>query len=786
MKIALCSYEVAGLRGGGIGTYVFEAARALSQAGHEVWLLTSRQGVAAGELEAWRARVPVHGVVFVEDGERGGAAQRAPRFGLARHTLRFAELVHRALREQHQQAPFDYIEFPDYGAWGSVAVAEQRFFGSYGDAVLAVVLHSPTHECFAYNDVLHVLPPTERETAVLEEQTIRRAPLVWSPSMRLREMVAERLSLAPDFAEIVRYPMLPAAAAAAATAAGAAAPPPTRARESLAELNLLYFGRIEPRKGVRQLVQAFRELPDLSIECVGRDGDTSPTQTSEIEHLRRMGASNVTFSPPLPRERMLERLRQADVVILPSPWENWPNTCIEAMAQARVVVGGKNGGMGEMIEHGESGFVCDGSDPADIVRVLREDVAAALPRLDQIGQKAAARIRELSDPARYVEAIERLVAEQRRAGSSRLPIAAANAQPIAAPHAGAPRVSVVTPFYREDLDVVRAAIESALAQTHPVHEIVVCEDGSPRPDKGEILRSLAALDERVRILHKDNGGLARARNYALEHVQGDVVLFLDADNLLRPDYVELGLDVLRRCPDAYAVLGRHQRFDDGGEPGAAGSDAGVVVQPLPYDRPLALFRNSLGDAGAMLRREVFTEHGLRFDPDVDVYSDWALWLDMARHQLAVEIVPRVLYDYRVRRGSLMDEHAWDRHLPMLGRLIRNHLPPAAAAPSGGGSGRDASDAEASDAEREMLVQLAQGWGVGAIAATLSGYADSWERPAKVARRLQPGHTRYQFGEGLGKLLEKVPPLHRIAHWTMARLLRAHGRRKERRRQGGLH
>ena len=728
MRIALCSFEVAGLRGGGVGTYVSEAGRALTAAGHEVWLVTARPEQGASVLGAGASFARV---LYIED---ANTPAHEVDFGVARQPLRCAQLAFDVLAQSG--ASFDYVEFADYGGWGAVAVQEQRLFGSLGDAVVTVVLHSPTHECWQYNETLHLLPPSERELCVLEDDTIRKAPAVWTPSTRLREMVAERLGLPKDFADVIRYPMtLPAQA-----------PAPPAPKAKLEDLRILYFGRIEPRKGVRQLVDAFGQLPGLSIECIGRDGPTSPQQTSEVAYLRRRGIGNVTFTAPLPRDEMLQRLRAADLVILPSPWENWPNTCVESMAAARVVVGGRNGGMGEMIEHGVSGFLVDGSDPEDIVRVLREDVREALPRLDEIGRSAASRIRSLSDPAHYVATIEAFVA--RRRGRGRLPTAAS----------GSRRVSVVVPYYNEDLATVGAAIDSVTGQSHADLEILVVEDGSPRSDKEQILADIAARDPRIEILHKQNGGLASARNFAIERAKGDYVLCCDADNLLRPDYAAVGVDVLARCPESMAVVPRFQKFED-----VTGAPRNVV-QALPYDRALALLRNAMGDAGAMFRREVFREHGLRYDPDVDTYSDWALWLDMAQRGLAVEVVPRVLYDYRIRAGSMMDQNAWDRHLPMLGVLIDRHLP------------------DTTEAERAMLINLSQGWGVGALASALCGRADAWERPAVMAKRLRPDFTRFVVADGVGRALERLGPLHRLLHWATTRALRLHGRFKDQRRR----
>jgi glycosyltransferase involved in cell wall biosynthesis len=731
MRIALVSHEVAGFRGGGIGTYVVEAGRALKAAGHEVWLVTAAP--APHQVDALRAHDAFTRVRFVEDAT---TPRHEVRFALARRSLWFAQLAFDLLKGSG--VAFDYVEFPDYEAPGAVAVPEQRLFGSLGDAVVAVVLHSPTHECWQWNDALHVMGPSVREVAVLEDDTIRSAPVVWSPSTRLAELVAQRLRLPADFADVVRYPM-----------AFDATPPPPPPRAQLTDVRFLFFGRLEPRKGIRRIVDAFAAMPELSIECIGRDGPTSPFHDSEVAWLRRRAVPNVTLTPPLPRTEMLTRLRAADVVVLPSPWDNWPNTCIEAMANARVVVGGRNGGMAEMIEHGRSGFLVDGADADadDLVRVIREDVAAALPRLDAIGAQAARRIREISEPARYVAAIERIVAKHR--GRGRLP---------ATPQSTSTKVTIVVPYHREDAAIVGEAIDSAIAQTHRDVEILLVDDGSPRADATEILAAQAGKDARVRVLRKQNGGLASARNFAIEQAAGDALLFLDADNVLRPDYAATGVDVFARCPDVFAISPRLSIFDE------RTRASQTIIQGLPFDRPLAVFRNSLGDAGAMFRRSVFDVHGLRYDAMVDVYSDWAMWLDLARLRLRVQVVPRVLYDYRLRAGSMMDEQAWERHLALLGLLIEHHLPR--------GDGTD---------ERELLTTLVQGWGVGALLASLGRRPEFWEAPSQAARRLRHDAMRYRFAEALGKVADKLPPLRALAHHALLVVSRLHGRWKDRRR-----
>ena len=731
MRIALVSTEVAGFRGGGIGTYVVEAADALTSAGHDVTLVTMWPEGGVKERERLRTHESFTRVVFVDELD---VPPHSVRFAFGRRALWFAQLAREALSGSEE--PFDYVEFPDYEAAGYVAILEHALLGEMPGTVFSVVHHSPTHECWQYNEMLHAMPPYIREAAVLEHETIRKAPVRWSPSRRLRQMVEDRLGLTGQDghrpARIIRYPMrlqdyVPA-------------PPPPRDR--LEDLKFLYFGRIEPRKGVRQLVDAFAKMPELSIECVGRDNPSAPMGTSEIAYLRKRGASNVTFLDPLPRDELLQKLQEVDVVILPSVWENWPNTCIESMSLGRVVIGGADGGMGEMIEHGVSGFLCDGKDPEDIVRVVREELGGALGRLDSIGRAAADRIRELSDPARFVAAIEELVREAPARSRSQV--------------RDEPLVTVVIPYYSEPRELVGEAVDSAIRQTWGNLEILIVNDGSPRDDATEILDEMAARDRRIRVLHKPNGGLSSARNFAIERARSDceVFLFLDSDNRLREDYAECGMRAFASDPATRVVIPNMEAFDD------RSGRKHAVVSPMPFDRALALYRPCLGDAGAMVHASVFRDHGLRYDSMVDVYSDWALWLDCATAGLKVQPLPRVLYEYRMRGDSMMGEQAWGAHLNLVGLLMQRHLPPSDLG-----------------AERDVLINMVHGWGIGALAACLGAQPRYSEDPVGSAEGFRPGRLRYRFADALANL----PGARIVAHTVLGPLLKLHGRYKDWRR-----
>ena len=100
-----------------------------------------------------------------------------------------------------------------------------------------------------------------------------------------------------------------------------------------------------------------------------------------------------------------------------------------------------------------------------------------------------------------------------------------------------PKVSVIVPIYKAEL-YLRRCIDSILSQTFKDFELILVDDGSP--DKsGEICEEYARKDTRVRVFHKLNGGVSSARNLALDHAIGDFVMFVDSDDWVTDDCLEV-------------------------------------------------------------------------------------------------------------------------------------------------------------------------------------------------------------------------------------------------------
>ena len=99
-----------------------------------------------------------------------------------------------------------------------------------------------------------------------------------------------------------------------------------------------------------------------------------------------------------------------------------------------------------------------------------------------------------------------------------------------------PLVSVIMPVYKVEKYLARA-IDSVCAQSYSNLEIILVDDGSP--DKcGEICDEYAYRDKRIKVIHKENGGLSDARNAGLDIMQGEYVIFIDSDDYIASFFIE--------------------------------------------------------------------------------------------------------------------------------------------------------------------------------------------------------------------------------------------------------
>ena len=107
-----------------------------------------------------------------------------------------------------------------------------------------------------------------------------------------------------------------------------------------------------------------------------------------------------------------------------------------------------------------------------------------------------------------------------------------------------PLISVIVPIYKVEPYLERC-INSITSQTYQNLEIILVDDGSP--DRcGEICEALVQCDSRIKVYHKENGGLSDARNFGVEHSHGEYISFIDSDDYVAPNYIDYLFTLLKK------------------------------------------------------------------------------------------------------------------------------------------------------------------------------------------------------------------------------------------------
>ena len=99
-----------------------------------------------------------------------------------------------------------------------------------------------------------------------------------------------------------------------------------------------------------------------------------------------------------------------------------------------------------------------------------------------------------------------------------------------------PVVSIIVPVYNTEKFLHRC-IDSILTQTYTDFELLLIDDGS-KDSSGTICDEYAAKDVRVRVFHKENGGVSSARNMGLDNARGEWITFVDSDDWIDDNYLE--------------------------------------------------------------------------------------------------------------------------------------------------------------------------------------------------------------------------------------------------------
>lgn len=527
MKLWLLSSETPHFVAGGIARYADNFARAFGAAGHKVTLI-SRDSQEQDEVisPGYRLKtfVPAYDRL-AEEAPPGSEPDEHPGWPYnsldywTAHGYQMAEVVGQMAEVE---GPPDVIECQEYAGIGYYVKQRQLLDPTYLPGVPVVIhLHSPSMTLQRWNEAPQGIFPAWWHHR-MEQATFMAAEGHLAPSQFLAREGEEILGDGKIEVTTIPYPWTP-------LRGGAEVP--------IVEGRVVYFGRIEPRKGVVPMLAACEALwqagETFTVDLYGGDTHFAPRNRSLTDWLKhryrhRIETGQVTFHGARPHAEVLEAIQSAAVICIPSLWENWANTCMESLSLGKVLVTTVHGGQAEMVGTSEKAgylFSWDGLDeigeggqaeypedfagrPCDYLiepltgvdspfaRQLLKALGLSESERREMGQAARARMADYSEPARVISQREahfaNLIEKAKSTQRKRFPFI--NAE-LRESHVKIPRnpeeipglVSLVVPYYNLGA-YLGEALESVLASTYRPLEIVIVNDGSTDAQSIEALK----------------------------------------------------------------------------------------------------------------------------------------------------------------------------------------------------------------------------------------------------------------------------------------------------------
>jgi GT2 family glycosyltransferase len=404
---------------------------------------------------------------------------------------------------------------------------------------------------------------------------------------------------------------------------------------------LVFFGRLDVLKGLDTFCAALDRLAasDLrpsSVAFLGRESviEGQPSR-AYLEKRAAEWPFPCVVQTDLDTAQALAYLRgPGRLAVIASRIENSPNTVYECLGSRLPFIVSAVGGVPELLAEDDRQHVLFTPRPDELARLVLD----VLERGAVIGRPAI----DFDDAEqRWIGLHEAIVdgADERLNGNDR-PVA------VGEPAASLPLVSVCLTHYNRPR-LLQQALSSLEAQDYPNFEVVLVDDASTDPAAQELLDTLTPDLERrgwQLVRHDRNRYLGAARNTAVRHARGELLVFMDDDDYARPTQLSTlvhvaehtGADIVTSASD---VFSHH-------DPPAPDEAPSARIVPLGAALGVGLFSNCFGGANALVRRSAFDRVG-GFTEDWGVgFEDWEFFAGAAFAGLRHEVIADALYWYR--------------------------------------------------------------------------------------------------------------------------------------------
>lgn len=639
LKVCIATIDIVGpIRNGGIGTAYRYVADLLAGAGHDVTVLYGLGSYCeTGTIQEWVDYYAARGVRFVP----APSPEVPNKMGRIGSITRISYEVYEWLK--HQQ--FDVVHVSEWRGVGYYSLLAKRLGLAFEDTVFCVKCSSPNLWAKLGGNVTYS-GLQDAGTAYMERRSVELADVVVSGSLHmLRWMLKHGYDIPRERAYVQPNIMLKSTTVKDADDEDAGRVSHDGEAQEIKEI--VFFGRLEPRKGVHVFCAAIDRLVSRGetidrIIFLGKIPKHSEV-VSTIRGQSQRWQCQVEFLTDMGQPEALSYLAGSGrLAVIPSLLENSSFAIYECLVYGIHFLASDVGGNGELVHEGDRDLALFAPTPSALAdklqQTLRTGVRLWRPAFDykENNREWLDWHASLASPA------------QRRAVAEAATGAGENG-----PAARQPLVSICIAHY-ERPKFLRHALESARDQTYRNIEIIIVDDGSSSEDAVRYLKDIERSSEyeNVKVLRQENKYLGASRNTAARAANGEYLLFMDDDNVAKSHEVERFVQVMNRTNadflTCFADEFQHPEYPRDG-------DAIERHTPLGASVSVGFFRNGYGDSNALVRRSAFEALG-GFTEEYRIgRDDQELFSRAVLQGYRLEIVPEALFWYRKNiSGSMKD------------------------------------------------------------------------------------------------------------------------------------